>query len=111
MARGEGGQAIHSSDFAPPGHRGELHWVAFNRDLRRFLGGLALAQGGSVSSHSFRSGVATSMAAVGYSDQEIMAMGRWHSEAFLRYIRRPREKRAMVAQELASRMARLAVCN
>ena len=43
--------------------------------------------------------------------KEIMAMGRWKSDAFLRYIKTPREKRAMVAQELASRMARVAVCN
>ena len=84
--------------------------LAFNRDLRRFLGGMARDQGGTVSSHSFRSGIATSMAAAGYSDQEIMSMGRWHSSAFLCYIKAPREKGAMVAQELASRMARLAVC-
>ena len=84
---------------------------AFNRDLGRFLGKLAASQGGKVTSHSFRSGIATSMASAGYSDHEIMAMGRWHSSAFLRYIKAPRQKRAMVAQELASRMSKLAVCH
>ena len=81
---------------------------AFNRDLRKFLGKMATAQGGTVPSHSFRSGITTSMAAMGY--QEIMAMGRWHSSAFLHYIKAPREKRAMVATELASRMFKLAEC-
>ena len=84
---------------------------AFNKDLGRFLGYMAKDMNWSVTSHSFRSGITTSMAAAGYSDEEIMAMGRWHSSAFLRYIKTPREKRAMVAQELASRMARLAVCD
>ena len=85
--------------------------AAFNKDLKKFLGDFAHDMGGSISSHSFRSGIATSMAAAGYSDQEIMSMGRWHSSAFLHYIKAPREKRAMVAQELASRMAKMALCN
>ena len=75
------------------------------------MGGFANDMGGSISSHSFRSGIATSIAAAGYSDQEIMSMGRWHSSAFLYYIKAPREKRAMVAKELASRMAKMALCN
>ena len=84
---------------------------AFNTDLKRFLGDMAGEMRGHVSSHSFRSGIATSMSKAGYSDEEIMAMGRWRSDAFLRYVKAPREKRALVAQELASRMARLAVCH
>ena len=51
------------------------------------------------------------MSKANYSDEEIMSMGRWRSNAFLRYIKTPREKRAMVAQELAGRMARMATCN
>ena len=85
--------------------------TAFNHDLKRFLGDMAKDMKGSVTSHSFRSGIATSMALAGYSDEEIMAMGRWKSDAFLRYVKTPREKRALVAQELASRMARMAICN
>merc|ERR1712105_190598 len=79
----------------------------FNRDLGRFLGSVTMAQGGTVTSHSFRSGIATSMALAGYTDSEIMSMGRWHSTAFLRYIKTSREKRAMIAQELAARMSKL----
>ena len=85
--------------------------TAFNHDLKRFLGDMAEDMKGSVTSHSFRSGIATSMSQAGYSDEEIMAMGRWRSDAFLRYVKAPREKRALVAQELASRMARMAICN
>ena len=32
--------------------------------------------------HSFRIGAATTAAALGYSDTQISAMGRWHSQAF-----------------------------
>ena len=85
--------------------------TAFNTDLKRFLGDMAGDMKGYVTSHSFRSGIATSMSQAGYSDEEIMAMGRWRSDAFLRYVKAPREKRALVAQELASRMARMAIYN
>lgn len=37
--------------------------------------------------HSFRIGAATYAAGQGFSDAQIRAMGRWHSEAFKRYIR------------------------
>ena len=59
---------------------------------------------------SLGSGLATAMSKANYSDEEIMAVGRWKSSAFLRYIKTPREKRAMVAQELAGRMARMSIC-
>lgn len=38
-------------------------------------------------SHSFRIGAATSAAKEGLSEVQIMKLGRWHSDAFLRYIR------------------------
>lgn len=38
-------------------------------------------------SHSFRIGAATWAATKGYSDQQIRAMGRWSSSAFIKYIR------------------------
>ena len=41
------------------------------------------------SSHSFRIGAATSCAAKGASDAQIRQFGRWHSDAFKRYIRSP----------------------
>jgi len=39
--------------------------------------------------HSFRIGAATHAASKGYSDQDIQIMGRWHSDAFKKYIRIP----------------------
>ena len=75
------------------------------------MGDMAGDMKGSVTSHSFRNGVATSKSQTGYSDEEILTLGRWRSDAFLRYVKAPREKRALVAQELASRMARMAICN
>ena len=65
-------------------------------------------------------GLATTMAALGYADTEIMAIGRWKSEvrlnfnvhiigntiwqAFLKYVKSARVKRCKVARELAARI-------
>lgn len=43
---------------------------------------------GGIHGHSFRIGGATLLAAAGYPDHVIQLAGRWHSLAFLRYIRR-----------------------
>ena len=40
-----------------------------------------------IKSHSFRIGAATYAAEIGLSDSKIRSLGRWHSNAFLRYIR------------------------
>lgn len=40
-------------------------------------------------SHSFRIGAATTAHLLGYSDNKIQAMGRWHSDSYRRYIRIP----------------------
>jgi hypothetical protein len=41
------------------------------------------------------------MATVGYSDEEIKAAGRWSSEAFLAYVKRPRLTRIRIAKRLS----------
>ena len=43
-----------------------------------------------ITSHSFRIGACTHFAMAGFSDDELMKMGRWTSAAFQRYIRIPR---------------------
>ena len=45
------------------------------------------------------------MAKAGYSDNDIMRVGRWKSEAFKSYIKTPREIRAKLAEELARKVA------
>lgn len=52
---------------------------------------------GKFTSHSFRSGLATSLGAMGCSEKDIMEAGRWSSRAYELYMKLPRVKRAGVA--------------
>ena len=76
----------------------------FNSDLKMLLENVVDYSKGSITAHSFRSGLATFMSKAGYSDNEIMSIGRWHSGAFLRYVKTPRERRAVLASELTHRV-------
>ncbi len=51
--------------------------------------------------HSFRIGAATSAALSGVENSLIQTLGRWHSAAFLRYIRTPKSQLASVSVRLA----------
>ena len=44
---------------------------------------------------------------LGYSDNEIMAIGRWSSSAFELYIRSPRAVRAKNAKRMAKELAQM----
>ena len=55
---------------------------------------------GFVTSHSFRSGIASLMGQLGYTDDQIKAIGRWSSAAIERYLKLPRTKRAAMAKEI-----------
>lgn len=70
----------------------------FNRDLKELLEDRV--QYGTLSGHSFRIGMATLLAQNGVSDAEIMAIGRWASEAYETYIRKPRVTRVRMAMRL-----------
>lgn len=55
---------------------------------------------GKFTSHSFRSGLATSLGTIGCSDSEIKEAGRWSSRAYELYMKLPRVKRAGVARTI-----------
>ena len=74
----------------------------FNQDLKELLKGHVDYTRGKITSHSFRAGLATEMGKLGYKDEEIKAIGRWSSEAYLHYVKCARLKRMKVAKELAS---------
>ena len=72
----------------------------FNEIVRGSLKGEVEGVEALFSSHSFRAGAASMMAAIGYSDEEIKAVGRWSSRAFMEYIKLPRTQRAEIARKL-----------
>ena len=80
--------------------------AAFNADLRKLLEGEVDYVKTPITAHSFRRGLVTFMSKNGYSDSDCMRIGRWHSDAFKTYIDAPREIRATLAAELASKVAR-----
>ena len=72
----------------------------FNKILTKLLTDLTEGTDAVVKSHSFRSGVATEMGRMGCSEAEIMAQGRWSSQAFKAYIKMGSLKRIQLAEKL-----------
>jgi len=68
--------------------------MAFNKWLKNMMPATA---GGKHASHSFRIGLASTMAARGLSTSDIKEAGRWSSNAYEQYIRLPQIKRAAAA--------------
>jgi thioesterase domain-containing protein len=79
--------------------------AVFNNDLRTLLKDEVDYEKFPITAHSFRRGLATFMAKHKYTDDQIMKVGRWHSDAFKVYIDTPREVRAVLAEELAAKVA------
>ena len=72
----------------------------FVEQLRSILGSTGAPQH-QYAGHSFRIGAATTAAMAGVEDSTIQALGRWHSAAFLQYIRTPKECLARISVTLA----------
>jgi len=61
-----------------------------------------ISYGGKFTSHSFRIGLASTLAQQGLSDTEVAEAGRWSSRAFELYMKLPRVKRAGTARKISS---------
>lgn len=72
-----------------------------NKLLKKFLGKYLDYKMTKISSHSFRAGMATLLGTLGFGDEEIMAMGRWSSDAYLNYLKQPRTRRIEIARKIA----------
>lgn len=72
----------------------------FNKSLKTLLQKHFDYQKGSITSHSFRAGLATMMGTLGYTDAEVQALGRWSSRSFEAYMKLPRTRRLQMAREI-----------
>ena len=61
----------------------------FNQVLRAVLRDMGVPNPQAFSAHSFRIGAATQAAVGGATAAEVMALGRWRSDAFMVYLRAP----------------------
>jgi len=71
-----------------------------NKKLKEGLGKHLNSSSGFVSGHSFRIGVASLVAQMGYSEEQIKSLGRWSSQAYMSYLRLPRTRRQEMAKAL-----------
>ena len=57
---------------------------------------------GNFTTHSFHVGPASTAAALGVQDHMIRAIGRWNSDAYLTYVKLPRQRISDVSKNLAT---------
>jgi hypothetical protein len=72
----------------------------FVAQIRTILAAIGLPQQ-QYAGHSFRIGAATTAAIAGIEDSTIQTLGRWHSAAFLQYIRMPKARLASLSGVMA----------
>lgn len=97
---------VRSSDFEPAGPAFRkscgrpFTGRELNKTLRQLLEKHLDYSKGSISSHSFRTGMASLMGEKGYTEEQIMAVGRWSSQAYQTYLKLPRTKRMEMAKHI-----------
>jgi hypothetical protein len=74
----------------------------FRQILNDRLGGFVENPGDVFCTHSFRIGAASMLGALGFSDEEVKAVGRWSSRAFEEYMLLPRTKRMQMEKLMKS---------
>ena len=62
---------------------------------------------GYIASHSFRAGLVSVMARLGYTEEEIKRQGRWRSDSYLAYVKMGRAARLTEQWEMASKISNL----
>jgi len=70
------------------------------RELNKRLKELLPEANGSLTTHSFRSGVPTILAALGHEEEELKKVGRWSSRAFTAYVKGARTQRLQMAKTI-----------
>ena len=78
----------------------------FNKALKDLLSKHINYEEKKFLSHNFRAGFASMMAEAGYSDEEIMRQGRWHSQAFMAYCKTGRGSRLKEQRDLARKLTK-----
>ena len=73
-----------------------------NKLLRDLLSPHIDYKKGKITAHSFRSGLPSMMNELGYTDEQIKAIGRWSSQAFKLYTKLPRTSRLAMAKSIAN---------
>ena len=69
----------------------------FNEDIHTLLSNypeLTDSDLDSWSGHSFRSGISTILQTLGFTEQEIKSWGRWHSAAYMVYLKDQKARRS-----------------
>ena len=74
----------------------------FNKILKLTLQKHTEGLNGFISGHSFRIGIASLLGVLGHHESDIMAAGRWSSNAYATYLKLPRTKRLFIARQISS---------
>ena len=77
-----------------------LTGASFNNSLKLYLGKYINYKTSRITLHSFRAGMASLLGTLGYTDEDIQAVGRWSSRAFLAYLKLPRTQRLTMAKKI-----------